>query len=249
MSVYACSDIHGQSQLFTQILDFLNPTDTVYFLGDAIDRGPDGWDICKVIIDDPRFIYLKGNHEDMMLKAIGDIGPNHNFDDDIIGVNYNYSLWFHNGGSTTYNALKKDTKYFYYIQHLRSLPTLIYYYNSKGHHIYLTHAGFNLDRIRDITEEDLLWNRTHYYIDTWGGYVNEYMIHGHTPNPYLVSELNEVLDWLIPPIPEEKKHKYEIGHSFWYCENHKCCIDCGAHFTNSIVLLNLDTFEEVTFNG
>ena len=30
-------------------------------------------------------------------------------------------------------------------------------------------------------------------------------------------------------------------------ETTKICIDCGAHFTNTTVLLNLDTFEEKIF--
>ena len=62
---FACSDLHGQLDLWKQIKSFLNPEDTVYFLGDAGDRGPDGWELIKAIANDSQVVYLKGNHEDM----------------------------------------------------------------------------------------------------------------------------------------------------------------------------------------
>ena len=34
MATYACSDLHGRLDLLKQIQDFLQPDDTVYFLGD-----------------------------------------------------------------------------------------------------------------------------------------------------------------------------------------------------------------------
>ena len=71
-------------------------------------------------------------------------------------------------------------------------------------------------------------------------FVDTYMIHGHTPIPYLVEDYFGV-----------DLHSVDPG-AIWYCpdENHithKCDIDCGAVFTGSTVLLNLDTFEEQIF--
>ena len=43
-----------------------------------------------------------------------------------------------------------------------------------------------------------------------------------------------------------KDVKVESG-AYYYAKGHKICIDCGAHFTNTTVLLNLDTFEEKIF--
>ena len=48
MSVYALADLHGNGTIYNKIKNFLKPNDTVYFLGDAIDRGPDGWTILKI---------------------------------------------------------------------------------------------------------------------------------------------------------------------------------------------------------
>ena len=72
MATYACSDLHGRLDLLKQIQDFLQPDDTVYFLGDAGDRGPNPWETIKAVAQDKRFIYLKGNHEDMLVKAMED---------------------------------------------------------------------------------------------------------------------------------------------------------------------------------
>lgn len=42
MSTYVISDIHGQYNMFIELLDKidLKDTDTLYILGDVLDRGP-----------------------------------------------------------------------------------------------------------------------------------------------------------------------------------------------------------------
>ena len=72
MAIYACSDLHGRLDLLKQIQDFLQLDDTIYFLGDAGDRGPNPWETIKAVAQDKRFIYLKGNHEDMLVKTMED---------------------------------------------------------------------------------------------------------------------------------------------------------------------------------
>ena len=73
MSVYALGDLHGHYEIYEKVKAMLKPEDTVYFLGDAGDRGPDSWKCIKAIYDDPQFIYIKGNHEDMLVKAFVDV--------------------------------------------------------------------------------------------------------------------------------------------------------------------------------
>lgn len=238
MAVYACSDLHGQLHLFEEIKSYLKPKDTIYFLGDAIDRGDNGWQICKEILDDPRFIYIKGNHEDMMLKAIYNIKE---FKEDTFVWSSDMDLWFYNGGEVTYNAIIEDKDFYPYFQRIKCLPSLIIYYNKIGN-IFLSHAGLDpgIDFIHSSPkEENLLWDRSHYIDDCFYGNKFEYVIHGHTPNPYLVKEINYHKD-------KNNKYTYHYGDgAFWYAGGHKCCIDCGAHYTNTTVLLNLDTFEEI----
>ena len=58
MSVYAFSDLHGNGILWDKIKSFLGEDDKAYFLGDACDRGPDGWRILKEILADERIVFL-----------------------------------------------------------------------------------------------------------------------------------------------------------------------------------------------
>ncbi len=72
MAVYAVSDLHGQYNTFMAGLEKINfsDQDTLYFIGDAIDRGPDGIKILKYIKDHDNMDLIIGNHEFMMLNAV-----------------------------------------------------------------------------------------------------------------------------------------------------------------------------------
>ena len=69
---YVLSDIHGNMPNFKSILKQidLQPEDTLYILGDVIDRYPEGIRILRMIMAMPNAKMLLGNHEYMMLKAI-----------------------------------------------------------------------------------------------------------------------------------------------------------------------------------
>lgn len=40
--IFVCSDIHGNYEVYKKAVDKLSVNDTLYILGDVIDRGPDG---------------------------------------------------------------------------------------------------------------------------------------------------------------------------------------------------------------
>ena len=69
---YVLSDIHGNMANFKSILQQidLQPEDTLYVLGDVVDRYPDGIRIIRMIMSMPNAKMLLGNHEYMMLKAL-----------------------------------------------------------------------------------------------------------------------------------------------------------------------------------
>ena len=48
--IYVMSDIHGQKRRFDSVMKQINlqPDDTLYILGDVIDRNPDGIKILRV---------------------------------------------------------------------------------------------------------------------------------------------------------------------------------------------------------
>ena len=70
--VFFFTDIHGMGCLYNKIMDYClkeDPECTIIFGGDACDRGPDGYRIMQELLNNPRVVYLKGNHEDMFIHA------------------------------------------------------------------------------------------------------------------------------------------------------------------------------------
>ena len=70
---YVLSDIHGNLRRFESIMSQINlqPDDTLYILGDVVDRYHAGIKILRQILKTPNMKMLIGNHEYMMLRAIG----------------------------------------------------------------------------------------------------------------------------------------------------------------------------------
>ena len=66
---YVLSDIHGNLFRFTSIMEQiqLQPSDTLYILGDVIDRYPHGIQILQSIMRMSNAKMILGNHEHMML--------------------------------------------------------------------------------------------------------------------------------------------------------------------------------------
>lgn len=223
MAVYALSDLHGYLDLYKQIKEFLKPEDKVYFLGDATDRGPQPWELAKIIYNDPQFIYLKGNHEDMLVKA-----ALHYYGDEWDSEDNYYTL-ITNGGKETWKEMSEDPEGMDYIQKFKLLPKEEVYYNKDGKEIHLCHAGFTPGR-----REDLLWNRKHFY-DIMDNIDDDYIIiHGHTPVFYQrkYETLTDALNHLYPEV---------------YANGHKINIDMGTHHTHACILLDLDTFKHHLF--
>ena len=56
--IYAMSDIHGQYELFRNLMEQipLGKDDTLYVLGDVVDRGPDSMKILKYMMANPNII-------------------------------------------------------------------------------------------------------------------------------------------------------------------------------------------------
>ena len=103
--IYVMSDIHGNTARFESVMKQINlqPTDTLYVLGDVIDRFHDGIRILRRLMAMPNVKMLLGNHELLMLNAI----------DDFAGAEQaeRYrNIWYYNGGRTTHNYLKHIKK-------------------------------------------------------------------------------------------------------------------------------------------
>lgn len=233
---YAVSDLHGVKELWDQIINFLDPTDTLYCLGDCADRGPQGWEIIKEALVNSQVIYLKGNHEDMLVKAMQEYLKYETTGEDF------YLLSINGGTNTFYSWIEKDGANSKWMNELNNLPTKIMYKNIHQEIIYLSHAGFTLDD--HPTERDLIWSRDHFW-DPWPDYEDarmQYCVHGHTPI-ILMSRYDPYIEigttW--------KDIDLANTNAFWYCDHHKCDIDCASFATSKTCLFDLDTFETIEF--
>lgn len=228
MARYAVSDLHGQLNLTKQVLEYIKPNDTLYYLGDAIDRGYHGYEVLKMLLEDSRVIFLLGNHEDMLLRVTCEGYSERGRE--------NCYLWFMNGGEPTWGAINKlsQEEKSNLIQTLRKLPRRIDITNARNQKIIMTHAGLDPNMTekayRSIGIKDAyIWNREHSHTQ-WSGDEQTYALHGHTP----VIEFT----WSDEP-----------PHTFFYCENHKINIDMGSYITGTAALFNIDTFETVYFKA
>ncbi|GAA0306483.1 metallophosphoesterase family protein [Sphingomonas oligophenolica] len=80
---YAIGDVHGRLDLLDEMLNVIKwdrrqtgpARDYLILLGDVIDRGPDSRGVIERLMalsGDVRPVFLMGNHEEMMLRVLGD---------------------------------------------------------------------------------------------------------------------------------------------------------------------------------
>lgn len=99
---YVISDIHGNLALFQEILIkiSLKDADELYVLGDMIDRHPHGIEIMTALMRMPNAKVLLGNHEWMMMRALG--FPRREDTSYRFWKRLEYmDIWFHNGAKST----------------------------------------------------------------------------------------------------------------------------------------------------
>jgi serine/threonine protein phosphatase 1 len=250
---FAVSDLHGQGQLWKQIKKYLDSTDTLYYLGDAIDKGPDGIDIMLDLLKMPNVIYLKGNHEDFFAKEGFSCFCYNNYS----------ALWMDlNGGYETVLSMQKKwdntnpvhEKYINKItKKINHLPYKAKYINKNGQIILLSHSGYYRNIELSALEEEYLWNRNHFY-DKWEYGNNTFIIHGHTPCDSIISEIYNKDIIFFCNTKKESENLFREAQEiltkwdkepfvFNYCNGHKIDLDLNSCETNKIALFNLDTLK------
>lgn len=97
MAHYVMSDIHGESRRFWAMLETVSfgESDSLYVLGDVIDRGTGGVELLRHILGNPNMHMLLGNHEQMCLDALS---PQATFLEEL--------RWGRNGNNYTLRALQ-----------------------------------------------------------------------------------------------------------------------------------------------
>ncbi len=195
--IYAIGDVHGRLDLLEELLGLIKGDlsgwqgeTLLLFLGDYVDRGYDPAAVVerlslgigrRDLAADCRLVCLKGNHEDLFLRAFED--------------SRSLSVWLANGGGATcrsygidveqmmsrgklYSCLPRALRELVPKTHRAFLSTLPLFYTAGDY--YFCHAGVRPGvGLASQAEEDLLWIRDSFLSsDCDHGKI---VVHGHTP--------------------------------------------------------------------
>lgn len=165
----AVGDIHGCLDPLKRLMDRVRPTETdrLVFLGDYIDRGPDGRGVIDYLLGFarrfPRSVFLKGNHEAMFLDFL---------------AGRDQLPFLYNGGVATLESYREAAGIRIPAAHLAFLAGLRLHYETEDS--IFVHAGLRPGLpLEEQREEDLLWIREEFIRSgyDWGKVV----VFGHTP--------------------------------------------------------------------
>lgn len=174
----AIGDIHGDIVKLNTLLDKLNLSqkDTVVFLGDYIDVGNNSMEVIdKLILLSKKIncIFLKGNHEDLLLKC-----AKTKSEEDMVN-------WLMVGGLATYYNYGDINLIFN--KHLDFFLKLQLYYETEKY--LFVHGGIRPNiPLLEQSKEDILWIRDDFIYNTHG--LKQKVIFGHTPFnvPYIEND-------------------------------------------------------------
>ncbi|HCJ41471.1 metallophosphoesterase [uncultured Ruminococcus sp.] len=230
MATYVMSDIHGEYEKYLLMLEKiqLKSDDTLFILGDVVDRGARPVDVLKDMMKRPNVYPLMGNHDLLAIDIL------HKLNVEITEENYSNHLstetmtelidWLKDGGGPTLGqfrglsaAERRDV--LDYMEEFSLCEAVDV--NEKTY--VMVHAGLGNFRkgkkLRDYTLQELLMDRH----DPEKDYFEDddiYVITGHTPTVLICG-------------------KPEI-----YQSHHNIFIDCGACMGGRLACLCLDTMEE-----
>ncbi len=256
--VFYFTDIHGCDRLFNRIMMWIKNQDkesTIIFGGDACDRGNGGYQIMRNLLDDPYVIYLKGNHEDLFVKAADAMLKSGAYKDgndgieDMMWKDDDVYLAVRNGGAPTLLGWINDGASHDFVDRIRELP-LTFCYGKYD----FCHAGASYKYFKEVNQAEymettpdpiaakaVIWDR-----NCWGlGWKKDRIcVHGHTPTPLLPSKFYGTKD----------KSEAHAHPAKWYgpfepkrFPGLKVDMDTGAVWTGRIWVLNVLTGKATSF--
>ena len=169
--IYLTSDIHGEYQMFMDLLKLINfsDNDKLYILGDVADRGPEPIKIYQYIMGKPNIFLLRGNHEEMMLDAL-------RLKDNQFVSTHLSRLWMNNGGFVTVdqflNLPIEEQKRIY--DFIKNTPLYVVINNNILIHAGLPSGGYEMEFeskddiekfLRSVNKEYLIWDRDMHEFD------------------------------------------------------------------------------------
>jgi serine/threonine protein phosphatase 1 len=191
----AVGDLHGYPEPLRELLRLVRPSgeDLLVFIGDYVDRGPDARGVLDVLLRlrgaFPGTVFLKGNHQDMMLGSMG-----------FPAVVGDLDAWLYNGGDAPLaccgiqgeglrrlESMREEGRADEIMArvprgHLQLLPSLRLYLETER--FFFCHAGADPSPPQERARQnpcDLLWRRDHLLAGdrAW----EKTLVCGHTPLP------------------------------------------------------------------
>lgn len=225
--IYVMSDLHGRYDLYVKMLEKLNlqASDTLYILGDFVDRGPNGFKIILDIVEYDNIIPIMGNHDFLASTLLSRLN-NGLKPGEMADLKAAIDMWLYDGGDKT-------------LAEFRTLP-----YDKR---VYALEIMDNFRNYAEVSVGDKTFVLCHGGID---GYVeglpldiynianfafgredyskpkfknpSKFLVTGHTPTG------------CIEGATEGKIHR----------ANNHICVDCGAVYDLGLGAICLDTLEE-----
>ncbi len=231
--IYCISDLHGDYIRYTTMLKMIDfsDDDTLYILGDILDRGNEGMKILLDMMLRPNVYPILGNHEYMAMQTLKWLSDDiteeslaNLSDDKIEGINE----WLNVGGMTTIDEFRKlsEDKKEMVLEYLEEF-SLYEEVTVEGKEFVLVHAGIdNFSPEKDMEEYELyelIFNKPDY---SKVYFKDKYLVTGHTPTRFIHDEID--------------------GHSrnTVFLGNNHIAIDCGCGYDGLLGAICLDTFED-----
>lgn len=237
---YAISDIHGCYDELIELVKLidLQDEDTLYIIGDTVDRGPKPVEVLSWMMMQPNVIPIMGNHEYMMMKVLLP-GLKEVDSEEIIDktmtLDYltDVNLWFlsDNGGKITSDCFRKLPKcdredLLEYVKDFSLYEEV----TVNGQRFVLIHTiGENISNLHDLEDAylsepgELLISRPDFEEGIEG---DDIFIIGHTPTCFF---------------GKKDSHIYRNGKLI--------DIDCGCVMGGNLSALCLETMEEFYVAG
>ncbi len=221
--IYVISDIHGKYGLYRAMLEKigLGDDDTLYVMGDVVDRGEAPMDVLLDMMERRNVIPFWGNHEFAELQIMSFLAA-HPDDYKSIMSDPRMVANIAIGGKTTFDqfvALSSENRE----KVLNYIRSFLYYEEADagGRSFHLSHtlpnvAGMDIHR---VSQRDFVWGAADYSRQYMEG---TFFVTGHLPTEFI-----------------DPQYRGRIWHG-----NGHIAIDCGAFYTGTLGCIRLDDLQE-----
>ena len=222
--IYAVSDLHGCYEKYIKMLEKIQfrETDTLYVLGDVVDRGDGGIKILLDMIQRKNVIPLRGNHDYLAYCLLKNLSQPLQ-KQDTHEIQNLYQSWFYDGGYPTYTAFVKlpPEKQKMLLAYLNVF--LLYdEVKVKDKRFFLSHTVPEKERMLHFDRlnwQELIVGEPEYEKEY---FPDRYLVTGHTPT--------DLID--------------ESCSGRIYQKNSHIAIACGAVFGKPLGFIILNTLDE-----